>query len=369
MKELTGPPLERQVGNSEGSNQIAQRQKKIGPQSKARANRNGTSSEYSLLSGSTFLKSQTSETYAENVKRKSSVLWSDDGKRQNIAKTDKQRTATQPNAKINKNRVCFNYETLPRSVANFLRSQADRIRRSAASSVVNIGKDLLGAKRYLSHGVFLRWVEDEIGIPARTAQVYMQVAQWLGGKSTAVAHLPLSTLYVISAPSTPNDFAVDVLKRLQEGESISVKAVREELKAVRAKSKGNSSGNGVVELAESKVVTAEDDADRDSGSGKLGKEEVCGNRLLCKMASPAMGEIDETEMLDAAFVLAEAVGIMANGLSDADFIRVREIMTSNLVLKDPDLPQKLIQVFAMCSDQGNNLRSMPELSSNGCSVS
>jgi hypothetical protein len=35
------------------------------------------------------------------------------------------------------------------SVAEFLKGQAERIRRCVASSIVNIGKDLIAAKHYL----------------------------------------------------------------------------------------------------------------------------------------------------------------------------------------------------------------------------
>jgi hypothetical protein len=41
----------------------------------------------------------------------------------------------------------------------------------------------IAAKHYLSHGSFLRWVETEAGLPARTAQAYMQVAHWASGKN------------------------------------------------------------------------------------------------------------------------------------------------------------------------------------------
>jgi hypothetical protein len=56
------------------------------------------------------------------------------------------------------------------SVANFLRGQADRIRQYTRKSIIQIGKDLVAAKRYLSHGAFLRWVESEVGIPVRRVE-------------------------------------------------------------------------------------------------------------------------------------------------------------------------------------------------------
>ena len=96
-----------------------------------------------------------------------------------------------------------------------------------------MGKGLIGAKHYLSHGAFLRWVESEVGIPARTAQAYMRVAQWVSGKSPTIKHLPPTILYLLSAPSTPQEFIVDILKRAEAGEQFVLPAIRSELKALR----------------------------------------------------------------------------------------------------------------------------------------
>jgi hypothetical protein len=72
----------------------------------------------------------------------------------------------------------FDYASVTIPVAKFLKGQATRIRQYAGKAIVQIGGDLVSAKHYLSHGQFLRWVENEVGIPPRTAQAYMQAAQW-----------------------------------------------------------------------------------------------------------------------------------------------------------------------------------------------
>src|SRR5262245_14032618 len=127
----------------------------------------------------------------------------------------------------------FDYGDLSSSAAKFLREQAERIRRQSASSIINIGKDLVAAKHYLSHGAFIAWVESEVGIAARTAQAYMRVAKWVAPKSASIAHLPPSLLYLFSASSTPSSFVVDVLKRIEAGERISLRAIRNELQDLR----------------------------------------------------------------------------------------------------------------------------------------
>jgi len=124
----------------------------------------------------------------------------------------------------------FDYASLPQSVARFLQGQADRIRRQCSSSIIQIGKALIEAKRHLSHGGFVQWVECEVGIPARTAQVYMRAASWASGKSATVAHLPPSALYLLSAPSAPEKFIEEILQRIDAGEHIAPSAMREQLK-------------------------------------------------------------------------------------------------------------------------------------------
>ena len=127
----------------------------------------------------------------------------------------------------------FDYDTVPSTVASFLKGQADRIRKQCVTSIIQIGKALNEAKRHLSHGAFLRWVEWEVCLPARTAQAYMKVASWAADKNAAVAHLSPSTLYVLSASSTPDDYVTKILSRAESGEIIPPSAVRSELKALR----------------------------------------------------------------------------------------------------------------------------------------
>lgn len=70
----------------------------------------------------------------------------------------------------------FNRNTLRCQTTSqkFRKSEAIRIRRYTGKLIIQIGKDPLPAKQYLCvehyvcHGTFLRRVEGEIGVPART---------------------------------------------------------------------------------------------------------------------------------------------------------------------------------------------------------
>jgi hypothetical protein len=206
--------------------------------------------------------------------------------------------------------VCFDYTGVSPSVAKYLKGQVERIRRSAGKSIVEIGKDLVGAKHYLSHGTFLRWVESEVGLPARTAQAYMQVAQWVSQKGVGVVTLPPTLLYLLSAPSTPEEFIASVLKRIGAGEQITFQSVRRELKALR----------------EAKWDVNHNDARPEFRSAELNGQVM---PLKC----------------DVAAIITEAVAILARGLSKVEFKRVRDMMTSKPVLDDPALAQKIVVAF------------------------
>jgi hypothetical protein len=220
MKSLNGGP-------SVVRNKVGAKRSLAASQSTAPNGNNDTIVDYNLLSPSVpaFLKNRESEKSKKGSKRVSAL--SRIGSAITRDKDESGFTTERPDCQ---QQAIFDYATVPPSVATFLKNQGERIRRCGASFVVNIGKDLIGAKRYLSHGAFLCWVEAEAGIPARAAQVYMQVAQWVGGKGATVAHLPLTALYLLSARSTPNEFTKDVLNRVQRGETISLTALRAELK-------------------------------------------------------------------------------------------------------------------------------------------
>jgi hypothetical protein len=211
-------------------------------------------------------------------------------------------------------RALFDYGSLSPSVARFLRGQADRIRRHCASSAIQIGKALVEAKRHLSHGGFVRWVECEVGIPARTAQAYMRAASWAAGKSSMVADLPPSVLYVLSSAGVPEEFVAKILERAEAGEHIVPSAIRAELKAFRQ--------NGSIELISEKALAA----NRVSSQDGLKFQSLGGdNEVSCS--------------------IAELAAFLVQKLSATDFTRVCEILTSSTVLSDPSLAQNLASAF------------------------
>ena len=134
-------------------------------------------------------------------------------------------------------------------------------------------------------------------------------------KKDNVTLLAPSILYVLSAPSTPREFAIGVLKRIEEGEGVKLESIRAELKALRSEKK---------------------------------KESV-------KISTFSKNEMDDrTELLNAAM-------IAARGLSRTDFGQVVQILTSRTVLDDHDLGRNLAAAF----EKAAQLRDEEVLSSQG----
>jgi hypothetical protein len=209
-----------------------------------------------------------------------------------------------------RNRVAFDYSTLPSPTVEFLKAQVHRIRRQTAISIIGIGKDLIAAKHYLSHGLFLSWVEAEVGIPARTAQAYMRVAHWSGHKSATVALLPPSVLYLLSSPRTPQAFIADVLRRIELGERIALPAIRKELKHSR--------------------------------EGRIDQKATGVDAVQWEQKNWSV-------MIEPATALRRAVTILARGLSANDFAEVRQILTSETVRQDRALGKNIAAAFAECN--------------------
>ena len=206
----------------------------------------------------------------------------------------------------------FNYGTVSVDVAKFLKGHASRIRRYVGQSIITVGKDLLSAKHYLPHGAFIHWVEAEVGIPARSAQAYMQAAKWAEGKRAMVAHLPPALLYVLSASSTPTEFAADTLRRIEGGEQLTLSVVRAELKALRDEDR--------------RTVTVD--------------PAICPTEPSTRSADLNTDEGAQTMSVRLA------IAILARALSTDDFKQVQEIMTHEAVLSDPLLPQSIHAAFS-----------------------
>jgi Protein of unknown function (DUF3102) len=114
----------------------------------------------------------------------------------------------------------FNYAALSGDDAQLARDTAQKLRnwqRRTAAAIIDIGSDLLRVKAVLGHGHYTSWLAAEFPHDKRTAQLFMQVAARLTGKSETVSHLPAKTLYRLTAKSTPDNVVADVIAACEHG--------------------------------------------------------------------------------------------------------------------------------------------------------
>lgn len=141
-----------------------------------------------------------------------------------------------------------------------LQQKAGAIRalaKNVARDIVEIGRHLTEAKAACAHGEWLPWLESEFGWSEWTALRFMRVHEAFG-KSVNLTDLdlPLTSLYALAAPSTPEPVRQEVIARAESGETLS----RAEVDALIAKAKAEA--EEAKAQAEAKVKDAREVAQR-----------------------------------------------------------------------------------------------------------
>jgi hypothetical protein len=104
------------------------------------------------------------------------------------------------------------------------------------SDVLEIARRLKDAKRLAGHGGWLPWLDREFGWSEDTAERFMSLNR-LQGQIPQIAEydLPVSGLYMLAAPNTPDEARDAVIERAQNGEALSLKDVQRMIQEARDK--------------------------------------------------------------------------------------------------------------------------------------
>jgi hypothetical protein len=104
------------------------------------------------------------------------------------------------------------------------------------ADVIEIGRRLTDAKRIAGHGNWLPWLEREFGWTEKTAQRFMQVHDAaIKNDKLSDLNLPVSGLYLLAQPSTPDEARDEVITRTEGGEALSVADVARTVDEARNK--------------------------------------------------------------------------------------------------------------------------------------
>lgn len=123
----------------------------------------------------------------------------------------------------------FDYSKLSPQLQVEVKTATERIRlrmKRTAEDIIEIGKDLIAIKDKLPHGQFLPWIATEFEMSEDTAGRFMSVAYRFPDIPQFAEFKP-SLLYLLAAPSTPDEVVEKVIEKAESGEKVTPKDVKE----------------------------------------------------------------------------------------------------------------------------------------------
>ena len=129
----------------------------------------------------------------------------------------------------------FDYSDLTADAREMAERTAEKIRRHqqrTSREIIDIGTDLMKVKEALGHGRFTAWLQAKFGWSDKTARNYMNAARVFGGaKAEIISVLPPTTLYLLSARSTPETITGKIVDELKSGRQPNPAAIKAEVEA------------------------------------------------------------------------------------------------------------------------------------------
>jgi len=139
-----------------------------------------------------------------------------------------QRTASAL-ANVGEVKLNYDYERIPEADRQAVMSAALEIKprlKRAAADVYAVGEQLNAAKGRIPYGQWSNWLQEEFELTDRTARNFMAVADKFAGRSEIISDLPPTALYLLAAPSTPDEAVEAVVSKAQAGQKVSVAEVK-----------------------------------------------------------------------------------------------------------------------------------------------
>lgn len=110
--------------------------------------------------------------------------------------------------------LAFDYSALDTDTQSFIKVKAKDIHvrlKRTAEDIVAVGQALIDVKLRLDHGQFGSWLQSEFGMTDRHARNFMNVAIRFSDKTETVSDFPATVLYLLAAPSTPDEIVEQVI--------------------------------------------------------------------------------------------------------------------------------------------------------------
>lgn len=113
----------------------------------------------------------------------------------------------------------------------------NRLRR-CAKDIVEIGNNLCIIKQQLQHGQFRNWLKAEFDWSVSTANKFMQVSKQFKPEDLEKIEIAPSALYILAAPSTPDEVRTQALNQAKQGNPITFSFARQLLEENKTSENG-----------------------------------------------------------------------------------------------------------------------------------
>ena len=143
--------------------------------------------------------------------------------RQNLIEDSDVRSSSVPSLNLVKQHKSFDYEALDRQTQLVVKQKTTEIKgliRQTARDIFCVGQKLAEVKQQLKHGEFRNWLKTEFNWSVSSANKFMQVSEQFQSANFMHLNFATSALYVLAAPSTPEEARQQALKLATRGEFI-----------------------------------------------------------------------------------------------------------------------------------------------------
>lgn len=126
--------------------------------------------------------------------------------------------------------VLFDYNALDIDTRSFVEARTGEIKalvKRSAQDIIEIGQKLTEVKARLGHGNFGQWLKSEFEWSQDTAQRFINVANKFQIPQIADFDFAPSALYLLAAPSTPDEAVDEAVERAENGERITYSLAKE----------------------------------------------------------------------------------------------------------------------------------------------
>ena len=175
---------------------------------------------------------------------------------------DKKKLKNAVNSFVSNSKLsAFDYTSLDQTTAEFLLQETQEIKslmKRTVEGIIETGERLHRVKQRLKHGEFMTWVENEIKCHYSTALHFMRVWETFGEQKEQIADtgINVSVLYLLSAPSMPEELRTKILEMAKAGNPVSF-AKAKRLKKEYTEGKGDDNFSAKQDTITTIDVTAD----------------------------------------------------------------------------------------------------------------